>query len=322
MCFSAMVWADYHLFIRKFGPGLSITDFYEEFYKRRRQGFFKFPKAMDDSFANPRNDDEWRIKALIDECNTAEMHTVEEKLFKQRARLAGAERTLLAKTTKKATEDKRIATNKIDDFLEKLDNLQRKESKPADVRIFPDWYAPVLIMVKGKLKLLPMRYHCRPAGMSKSIDRTKDGKVSGTYNARRDNLERFWRKQFGYTHGIAVMNTFFEHVSRHMMEGRDLAPGENEEDVILQFSPQPPHDMYVACLWSYWNDGKEDLYSFAAVTDEPPPEIAATGHDRCVIPIKPENIESWLNPDPKNLAAIYEILDDRDRPYYEHRMAA
>lgn len=29
-----------------------------------------------------------------------------------------------------------------------------------------------------------------------------------------------------------------------------------------------------------------------------------------------------LNPDPKNLDALYAILDDRERPYYEHRMAA
>ena len=55
---------------------------------------------------------------------------------------------------------------------------------------------------------------------------------------------------------------------------------------------------------------------------EPPPEIAATGHDRCIIPIKPENIDARLNPDPKNLAAQYAILDARERPYYEHRLAA
>jgi len=62
--------------------------------------------------------------------------------------------------------------------------------------------------------------------------------------------------------------------------------------------------------------------SFAAITDEPPPEVAAAGHDRCIIPIKPEHIDAWLNPDPHNLAAQYAILDDRERPYYEHRMAA
>lgn len=43
---------------------------------------------------------------------------------------------------------------------------------------------------------------------------------------------------------------------------------------------------------------------------------------RFIIPIKPENVDAWLNPDPANLAAQYAILEDRDRPYYEHRLAA
>jgi hypothetical protein len=45
-------------------------------------------------------------------------------------------------------------------------------------------------------------------------------------------------------------------------------------------------------------------------------------YDRCIIPIKPENVDAWLNPDPKNLAAQQAILEDRERPYYEYRMAA
>jgi len=56
--------------------------------------------------------------------------------------------------------------------------------------------------------------------------------------------------------------------------------------------------------------------------DEPPPEIAAAGHDRCPIPLKLENIDAWLRPDKGNLDAQYAILDDRARPYYEHRLAA
>ncbi|ERJ34574.1 hypothetical protein L810_2926 [Burkholderia sp. AU4i] len=43
---------------------------------------------------------------------------------------------------------------------------------------------------------------------------------------------------------------------------------------------------------------------------------------RCIIPIKPENIEAWLNPEATSLDAMYAILDDKDRPYYEHKFAA
>jgi putative SOS response-associated peptidase YedK len=95
------------------------------------------------------------------------------------------------------------------------------------------------------------------------------------------------------------------------------------QNVVLEFHPRPEQDMLIACLWSRWIwRGQPDLLSFAAITDEPPAEIAAAGHDRCVIPIRPENVDAWLNPDPKNLAALYAILDARARPYYEHRLAA
>jgi len=118
-----------------------------------------------------------------------------------------------------------------------------------------------------------------------------------------------------------VANAFFENVSKHKMEGRELRASEKEENVILEFRPKPTQEMLVACLWSHWQEGDESLLSFAAITDEPPAEVAAAGHDRCIIPIKPENLDAWL--DPKgDISAMYRILDYRERPYYEHRLAA
>ena len=38
--------------------------------------------------------------------------------------------------------------------------------------------------------------------------------------------------------------------------------------------------------------------------------------------LRPENVDAWLNPNGADLASLYEILDDRWRPYYEHRLAA
>jgi putative SOS response-associated peptidase YedK len=173
-----------------------------------------------------------------------------------------------------------------------------------------------MILQDGKRTLVPMRYQCRLPGWNEVMER----KFPGTYNARRDNLERTWGKLFGYRHGIMVVNAFYENVSRHKMEHRELAPDEQEENVVLEFRPNPPHDMLVACLWSF--DERDGLYSFAAITDEPPPEIAAAGHDRCIIPIKREHMDAWLDPDPTNLPALQAILDDRDRPYYEHTALA
>jgi len=79
--------------------------------------------------------------------------------------------------------------------------------------------------------------------------------------------------------------------------------------------------MQVACLWSDWGDGDELLQSFAIITNEPPAEVKAAGHDRMIVRIRPEDLGAWLSPDPDNLQALYELLDRRPRPYYRHRIA-
>lgn len=319
MCYSAQVWADYKKYVRVWGADIGIKEFYHVYWLRSEGAKVKIPKSMDAAFADPQTDDERAITALIDAYDAQEAARLEQEVFKQRKRLADAERTLATKTTKAATESQRIATTKVNWALGKLADLRRTEPKDKDARIFPGWYAPVIVMENGRRVVKPMRYQCRLAGKPTFYDT----KFPGTYNARRDNLEGFWAKQFGHTHGIMVVNAFYENVSRHAMEHRELAPGEKEENIVLEFRPRPQHDMLVACLWSHWTGaGEPDLDSFAAITDEPPEEVAAAGHDRCIVPIKPEHVDAWLNPDPENLAALYAILDDRDRPYYEHRMAA
>ncbi|MDN4571840.1 hypothetical protein DBA34_00965 [Pandoraea cepalis] len=107
------------------------------------------------------------------------------------------------------------------------------------------------------------------------------------------------------------------------MEHRELAPGEKDENVVLEFRPDGGEPMLVACLWSHWTGaGQPDLDSFAAITDEPPPEVSAAGHDRCIVPIKHANVDAWLSPSPDDLQRQFEILEDRERPYYAHQLAA
>ena len=145
-----------------------------------------------------------------------------------------------------------------------------------------------MVMENGQRMIKPMRYQCRPAGKPAFYDT----KFPGTYNARRDNLEGFWKDLFGFSHGLMVVNAFYENVDRHRVEGRELREGEDIENRILQFRPRPTQDMLVACLWSKWRGpGEQDLLSFAAITDDPPPEVSAAGHDRCIIPIKSEHID-------------------------------
>jgi putative SOS response-associated peptidase YedK len=319
MCYSAQIWQSYQKYVRHFGADIDMDEFMRVYWLRQEGAKLRLAKAMDAAFAVPATESERAIREMIESFDAGEVARLEEELFKQSARLATAERSLAVKETKAASESRRIATTKIAWIKGKLADLHRTEAKPRDSRIFPGWYAPVMIQENGRRVVRPMRYQCRLADKPAFFDR----KFPGTYNARRDNLEGFWTGQFGVSHGIMVVNAFYENVSRHKAEGRELAPDEKEESVVLEFRPEPQQDMLVACLWSRWSGkGEPDLLSFAAITDEPPAEVAAAGHDRCIIPIKPENVDAWLNPDPINLGAQYAILDDRERPYYEHRLAA
>jgi putative SOS response-associated peptidase YedK len=310
MCYSAQITSDYRKYQRH-GGKLSLSDFAalwlrDPSHEKRKRP--KAPKALEDMVAamDPG------IRELIDAWNAEEAAALEPELFKQRKRVADAERRLLTKVTKKAQDDVRIGTNKVVQIKGWLDDFKRKTLEPRDERIFPQWYAPVLVVEDGQRVIKPMRYQCRLAGMPASSDYAKDGKLSGTYNARRDNLERFWRRQFGYTHGLMVISTFYENVE-----------GEEGQNKVLQFTPKDGSDMLVACLWSHWIDpaGKEpDLLSFAAITDEPEPEVAAAGHDRTIINIKPEHVDAWPKPDPANLETLYAIFDDKQHPYYEFQI--
>jgi hypothetical protein len=248
MCYSAEVQEDYRWYVRTFGAKIDIADFVRLYTARMGDKNIRIAKAMDLAFAQPRTADERAIKELIDEYDASQAAKLEQELFKQKKRLADAERTLKAKATKKAQDDQRIATNKIAWAKGKLEDLRRTQLKDKDSRIFPGWYAPVMIMEGGEKVLKPMRYQCRPQGKPAFYDT----KYPGTYNARRDNLEGFWKGQFGHTHGIMVVNAFYENVSRHKVEQRELAPGEKEENVVLEFKPRPIQDMLVACLWSHW----------------------------------------------------------------------
>jgi putative SOS response-associated peptidase YedK len=319
MCYSAQIKADYRKYLRVTGDRISLQSFYEQFWRRQTDASIKIPRAVEALFADPQNEDEERIKALIDAHDAAQTQKLEQEMFKQRKRLADAQRSLQVKTTKAAMESQRIAAGKVEWAMGKLAALRRSELVDDDSRIFPGWYAPVMVRENGHRVVKLMRYQCRPAGKPASHDR----QFPGTYNARRDNLEGFWKGQFGQTHGVMIASAFYENVSRHRAEGRELREGEVAENVVLEFRPRPGQEMFVACVWSRWSqEGAPDLLSFAAITDEPPPEIAAAGHDRCIIPLRAENVDAWLSPDPRNLAAQYALLDERARPYYEHRLAA
>lgn len=319
MCYSALVQAAYQEYRRKYGADISVREFFDLYVDRDEHGRkIKLLRGMDRSFLQPTTDFEREIAALIVKHDSAETTRLEQELFALRKRLADAQRKLQVKPTKAAAESERIATSKLETTRTRLAELKRTEASSSDQRIFPGVYCPVMVWENGRRVVKPMRYQLRPPQMPATFDRTHPG----TYNARRDALTKFWRGQFGVTHGLILIDSFYEHVWRHNAEGRALRDGEAEQDVVIQFAPSPPQRMLAACLWAHWSRKDEPaLDSFALITDEPPAEVAAAGHDRCIVPIRESYIDAWLNPDAANLDALHAILDDRERPAYQHRIA-
>ncbi|HVI59329.1 MAG TPA: SOS response-associated peptidase family protein [Luteimonas sp.] len=302
-----MVIAEIRKYERKLGVKVDPKWYVQTFWIDRGKNPFKRPKvprALElDAIANGPPE----IAAAVREADQAETDRLTQELFAQRKRVGDAERALQVKETKKAREDVRIGSAKVEAALRRLDELKKPASESGMGRIYPGYYCPVLTFEDGRHVVRPMRYQCRLPGWDELVER----RYPDTYNARRDKLETSWGKVFSHSHGVVLATAFYEHVDR------------NGQDAILEFKPDDGRDMIVACIWTRAvdRDGAE-LYSFAAITDDPPPEVVAAGHDRCIIPIKRENLDAWLQPDPTNLAALYAILDDRERPYYEHRLAA
>lgn len=310
MCYSAMIRAEHKQFVRETGSDMDVESYVRVFWTgngrdpvARRP---RVPRAVErDLLRNGPGE----LADLVRQWDRVETQSLEQEIFAQRKRVADAQRRLQAKPTKKASEDVRIGTDKVSRALARLGDLRREEPKDRDFRIFPGSYAPVVVEDNGRRLTRLMRYQCRPAGKPSFYD----AKYPGTYNARRDNLSGFWKDLFGFHHAVMIAERFYENV-----EGPD---GRNR---VLEFVPRDGAPMLVACLYSHWTDPKgiePDLWSFAAITDAPEPEVAAAGHDRTIINLKPEHLDAWLDPQ-GDIAAMHALFDDKRHPYYEHREAA
>jgi putative SOS response-associated peptidase YedK len=319
MCFSALVRQDLQWLVKRYGAEIAWEMFEELFRQRLDDPDIQFSRALDVYLLRMQDERARPSQAYIERYRAQQAHVWEQELFKQRERLMDAQRKLQAKETKAARNDERIATGKVAALTAKLTGLRSDQIAPIDARIFPRKYVPVVTGEGDRLLIRPMRYLCRLPGKPSSYDQ----KFDGTYNARRDNLNGFWSSLYGRNHGIVVIDSFFENVPRHLYEKRALAAGERATSVVLNFNPGSGEPMAVACLWSHWTgEGEPALDSFAAITDEPPPEVLATGHTRCVISLKEENVREWLAPARVARGRLEEILSDREAPVYEHRIAA
>src|SRR5690349_23078880 len=107
MCYSAQIQQAYLTYLKRTGAEMDLDQFLEIFGARVADSSIRIPRAVERWFESPKNEQEARIKAFIDDYRRREISKLEQEVFAQKKRLADAERTLAVKTTKAAAESKR-----------------------------------------------------------------------------------------------------------------------------------------------------------------------------------------------------------------------
>jgi hypothetical protein len=129
MCYSAQLQNAYEEFVNVHGAVIDVEAFAELYGLRCQDDRIKVPKAIEVAFRGIGSPQESAIRESLDQYRAQQTTKLEKELFKQRTRLADAERTLLTKTTKAATESKPIATSKMAWAQSKLADLRHSTAK-------------------------------------------------------------------------------------------------------------------------------------------------------------------------------------------------
>ncbi len=196
--------------------------------------------------------------------------------------------------------------------LKKILGLKRKPSSSVfkepgeDGRIFPGYFAPVVVIENDKKVIKPMRYRVRPAHSLEEIPSKYN-----VFNARLDSLEkrRTWNSLFLKNHGLFPFLRFFEWVEK------------KGQKTLVSFKPQEQPIMWAPMLFDHWVSphGEIEFSSFALITNEPTPEVQQIGHDRCPIFMKEDNIDLWLNAKSLNQNEAFELLKNQEQVFYNHQ---
>ncbi len=153
-----------------------------------------------------------------------------------------------------------------------------------DSRIYPNYWAPIVVQERGHRIIKPMRYRIRPAGSQEEVPAKFN-----LFNARLDALEsrKTWRPLLAKRHCLIPIRGFYEWVKNEGLKKQ-----------IEFFAPE--HElMGVAGLYDLWQGEnafgeKIVLPSFAVITNDPPREVEEMGHDRCPIVLRHECWDEWL----------------------------
>lgn len=309
MCYSAKLRQEFRSLQRRYGGRLEWEDFVE-LVRQRERGCefdvdFKIPDELIAGLIDLGGTAAKEIDLVQRRYKVADGRRLEEALAEAQVELRLAQDKLAAKVTKTAQTAVDTKGRKV---LRAQKALDIALAPPGiDYRIYPFYFAPILLDDGGQRLIVPARYRILPrTGVE----------VPGQYNvfnARRDSLQsaRNWKPLFGKKHALIPFQRFFEWVER------------DSGKVEISFNPDGHDGMHTAALYEEYNHPELGfIRSFAMVTDEPPPEVAAAGHDRCPVFLQESLIGDWLSPTGKPLDQLDELLDHKEPTYYSHARAA
>jgi putative SOS response-associated peptidase YedK len=298
MCYSAMVKQNCKKLGLQYDARVDLDEFGRLFEERLKGSGAKIGPELEKAFLDsPQTPTEVRIQKLILEWRAQELEQWKHELDQQESRLTAAEAALAKKVTKKAQEEVRIATKKIEALKDKIEFARLAREPQDEARIWSKYYAPLVVEVGGKRWVRPFRYLFRPAGADASFEK----KFFMLYNARSDNLRGpTWGRVYGKHHGLLTVKSFFEQC------------GERGE---VKFEAKSGDELAVPTLFERNVSDAFVLDSFALITGDPNPEVLRAGHDRTPIVLKPENVSRWLHPG-ASLQDYDQILADRQKQFF------
>lgn len=302
MCYSALLIKAYEEYEKMFAAPFDLPAFHRLYRQREIDLLLKIPPAMDSLLvaADPLNaamiresDRSWRANCV------AEIHRLEQQIIE-----------LTASLPKKADAVMKVPLNEAKRRRKSLETALKTAADSGDTyRIYPKYFAPLILVEGGERKTVPARYRVMPRS---GVEYPDDYNV---YNAVRETLtvRKTWKPLFGQQHALFPFLSFYEWL-------RNPRTGKKEE---VSFAPTGYERMWAASLYEEYDDPKiGKVLSFAMVTDLPPPEIAEAGHDRCPIFLREDFIDAWLRPAGISIKNLDQLLDHRQDVYFENSMVA
>jgi putative SOS response-associated peptidase YedK len=302
MCYSALLIKAYEEYERMFSAPFDLPAFHRLYRQRELDLLLKIPPALDSLLAavDPLN------AAILRESDRLWRANCEAEIV----RLKQHNIELTASLPKKANAAMKAPLNEAKRRCKSLETALKSSEDSSDTyRIYPKYFAPLIMVEGGERKTVPARYRVLPRSGVEYPDEYN------TYNAVREMLtvRKTWKPLFGRQHALFPFLRFYEWL-------RNPKTGKKEE---VAFAPLGYQRMWAASLYEEYDDPQIGVIrSFAMITDYPPPEVAAAGHDRCPIFLQEEYLDSWLRPEGRSVEVLDQLLERKQDAYFENSMVA